>query len=258
MTRLSSGVRSGVPHGLISGQLDADRLDYLRRDSFFTGVTEGGIGTDRIIKMLRVIDDELVVEEKGIYSVEQFIVARRIMYWQVYFHKAVIASEIMLKKALKRAKEISAETELYSTPGLHYFIKNEEKIIKGKSEIPLTEFARMYHQDKVLSMLASKLIHRDLFKIEISSNPFDEVLIKKMKEAAAEKYKISEKEVEYLVFSDKIMNKAYSTELDSRINIFLKSGEIFDIAKASDLSNIKALSETVEKYFLCYPKDIYI
>lgn len=258
-------------HDLISGQLDADRLDYLKRDSFFTGVTEGGIGTDRIIKMLRVVDDKLVVEEKGIYSVEQFIVARRIMYWQVYFHKAVIASEVMLKKAFERARELHDKKGIYATPALRFFIENGDIDLSDAEKFPLDEFARlddsdinvslkewMNDSDIVLSMLATKLVNRDLFKIEISNMKFEHKLIENLKEKLITKYKISENDANYLVFSDKIINKAYSTEHDSRINIIHKSGKVSDIAKASDLNNIKALSEPVEKYFLCYPKDIYL
>lgn len=258
-------------HDLVSGQLDADRLDYLRRDSFFTGVTEGGIGTDRIIKMLNVSDDKLVVEEKGIYSVEQFIVARRIMYWQVYFHKAVLAAEVMLKKAIQRAKLLHENSKIQSANSLQFFIDTDEKKFLNKNNFPIEEFADlddsditvslkswMKHSDIVLSLLSKKLINRDLFKIEINDQPFNQGIINQFKERAIKKFKISEKEVDFLVFSDKIINKAYSTANDARINILLKSGQILDIAKASDLNNIKALSQTVEKYFLCYPKDIYI
>jgi len=258
-------------HDLVSSQLDTDRLDYLKRDSFFTGVTEGGIGTDRIIKMMKVVNDELAVEEKGIYSVEQFIVARRIMYWQVYFHKTVLASEVMMKKALERAKEIYNQKGIFSTSALAFFLnkKNESTTVKNSEEFPIKEFALlddsditvslkewMNCNDIVLSLLSRSLINRDLFRIQISDKEFHSEKIKVLKSKIIDKFKISEHEASYLVFSDKIINRAYSTENDSRISILMKSGHVSDIVNASDLKNIQALSESVEKYFLCYPKVI--
>jgi len=257
-------------HDLVSSQLDMDRLDYLKRDSFFTGVTEGGIGSDRIIKMLRVVNDELAVEEKGIYSVEQFIVARRIMYWQVYLHKTVIASEIMMRKAVQRAKDESKKQGIFVTPALAYFFDNEDKLnnINKIDDFSLETFAKlddsdiivsmkewMNHSDKVLSIISKSLINRNLFKVEISRNEFDPDLIESLRIQVAEKYSLTDKDVKDLVFSEKIKNKAYSIEEDVKINILLKSGKLSDIAKASDLDNIRALSKTVEKYFLCYPKE---
>ncbi len=258
-------------HDLVSSQLDMDRLDYLKRDSFYTGVTEGGIGSDRIIKMLRVVNDELAVEEKGIYSVEQFIVARRIMYWQVYLHKTVIASEIMMKKAIQKAKIESKKNGVYATPALAYFFNTEEKLNKSDiiDNFTLEAFAKlddsdiivsmkewMNHSDKVLSVISKSLINRDLFRVEIARERFNLEKIKNLQEKVSDKYKINDEDVKYLVFSDKIKSKAYSTDNDTGINILHKSGKMSDIAKASDLDNITALSKTVEKYFLCYPKDI--
>ncbi len=259
---------------LIASQLDMDRLDYLKRDSFYSGVTEGGIGTERIIKMLRVHNDELAVEEKGIYSVEQFIVARRIMYWQVYLHKTVIAAEEMLKRAILRAKQECNKNGVFATPALGYFLDNayNENYIFNASEnlkttmetfsllddsdiiVSLKEWTN--HSDTVLSELSKRILNRDLFKIEIGTKKFEENKINKLKQKAQEKYNLKEEDVNFFVFTDIIKNKAYSTENDSRINIILNSGKIFDIAKASDLSNIEALSKTVEKYYLCYPKEL--
>ena len=255
-------------HDLVSSQLDMDRLDYLKRDSFFTGVTEGGIGSDRIIKMLKVVNDELAVEEKGIYSVEQFIVARRIMYWQVYLHKTVIASEVMMKKAIERARIEHKKNGIYATPALAYFFDNTDN---KPDDYTLEMFAKlddsdiivsmkewMNYSDKALSIISKSLINRNLFKVEISREKFDPEKIKSLQEKAADKYKLNDEDTKYLVFSEKIGNKAYNTDNDVRINILLKSGKLFDIAKASDLDNIRALSKTVEKYFLCYPKDLYV
>ncbi len=259
---------------LIASQLDMDRLDYLKRDSFYSGVTEGGIGTERIIKMLRVHNDELAVEEKGIYSVEQFIVARRIMYWQVYLHKTVIAAEEMLKRAILRAKQECNKNGVFATPALGYFLDNayNENYIFNASEnlkttmetfsllddsdiiVSLKEWTN--HSDTVLSELSKRILNRDLFKIEIGTKKFEENKINKLKQKAQEKYNLKEEDVNFFVFTDIIKNKAYSTENDSRINIILNSGKISDIAKASDLSNIEALSKTVEKYYLCYPKEL--
>ncbi len=259
---------------LIASQLDMDRLDYLKRDSFYSGVTEGGIGTERIIKMLRVYNDELAVEEKGIYSVEQFIVARRIMYWQVYLHKTVIAAEEMLKRAILRAKQESNKNGVFATPALGYFLDNaynknysfnasdnlkttmETFSLLDDSDIIVSLKEWTSHSDTVLSELSKRILNRDLFKIEIGTNKFEENKINKLKEKAQEKYNLKQEDVNFFVFTDIIKNKAYSTENDSRINIILNSGKISDIAKASDLSNIEALSKTVEKYYLCYPKEL--
>lgn len=261
-------------HKLVSSQLDTDRLDYLKRDSFYSGVTEGGIGTDRIIKMLNIADDKLVIEEKGIYSAEQFIVARRIMYWQVYLHKTVIAAEEMLKRVIKRAKEESHKNGVFVTPALSYFFDHN---INGINELKLNtlfpetlnaysslddsdiivslkEWAK--HSDKVLSELSKRIINRNLFHVDISNKPFDKQKIIQLKEKVAAKFKINDANTGYFVFSDRIKNKAYSIGKDNQITVLMKNGKTSDIAEASDLSNIIALSETVEKYYLCYPKDV--
>ena len=261
-------------HNLVSSQLDMDRLDYLKRDSFYSGVTEGGIGTERIIKMLRVVNDGLAVEEKGIYSVEQFIVARRIMYWQVYLHKTVIAAEEMLKKAIYRAKQECNNNGVFATPNLGYFLENafneNYNVEDSKNmDVTLETFSNLddsdiivslkewaNHDDKVLSELSKRILNRDIFKIEISSSKFDSQKINSLKEKASNLYKIKYSDTDFFVFSDIIKNKAYSTNNDAQINIILNNGEISDIAKASDLENINALSKTVEKYYLCYPKEL--
>lgn len=261
-------------HKLVSSQLDTDRLDYLKRDSFYSGVTEGGIGTDRIIKMLNVSDDELVIEEKGIYSAEQFLVARRIMYWQVYLHKTVIAAEEMLKRAIKRANEEAHKNGVFATPALGYFFDhNLNGIEKINSEPVLSYTLDAYtklddsdiivslkewsdHSDKVLSEISKRIINRNLFHVDVSNKPFDEKKISNLKEKVVSKYKISGDDADYFVFSDRIKNKAYSIGKDNQITVLFKNSKTADIAEASDLSNIIALSETVEKYYLCYPKDI--
>ena len=261
-------------HKLVSSQLDTDRLDYLKRDSFYSGVTEGGIGTDRIIKMLNVADDELVIEEKGIYSAEQFLVARRIMYWQVYLHKTVIAAEEMLKRAIKRANEEAHKNGVFATPALGYFFDhNLNGIEKINSDPVLSYTLDAYtklddsdiivslkewsdHSDKVLSEISKRIINRNLFHVDVSNKPFDEKKISNLKEKVVNKYKISGDDADYFVFSDRIKNKAYSIGKDNQITVLFKNGKTADIAEASDLSNIIALSETVEKYYLCYPKDI--
>ncbi len=257
-------------HQLVSSQLDMDRLDYLRRDSFFTGVTEGVIGSDRIIKMLDVIDDQLVVEAKGIYSIEKFLVARRLMYWQVYFHKTVIAAEFLLVKLLQRAKELSlAGTEVYATPPLDFFLKNKitksdmvtrkDMIIENfvsldDDDLMVSAKAWMKHHDVVLSQLAKNLINRTLPKIKIQKKPFETSAISQIRKNAIQQYRWPEEYMHYLVFSDAIFNKAYS-QFDDKISILYNDGRIEDIAEASDIFNLNELYKTAKKYFLCYPKN---
>jgi len=261
-------------HKLVSSQLDTDRLDYLKRDSFYSGVTEGGVGTDRIIKMLNVADDELVIEEKGIYSAEQFLVARRIMYWQVYLHKTVIAAEEMLKRAIKRANEEAHKNGVFATPALGYFFDHNLNGIEKVNSEPVLQYTLdaftklddtdiivslkewSDHSDKVLSEISQRIINRNLFHVDISNKPFDEKKISILKEKVVSKYKISGDDADYFVFSDRIKNKAYSIGKDNQITVLFKNGKTADIAEASDLSNIITLSETVEKYYLCYPKDV--
>jgi uncharacterized protein len=265
-------------HQLVSGQLDVDRLDYLRRDSFFSGVTEGVVGSDRIIKMLTVVNDKLVVESKGIYSIEKFLVARRLMYWQVYLHKTVISAEQLLVKTLKRARYLCENgVEIFATPALSYFLKNTvklsdfEKNTLGKNgEDVLILFSELddydimasikvwaKHSDFVLSYLAGCMIERRLFKIMLQNNPFDEEFVEKIKKTAINANNFPPELIDYFVFTESITNSAYSAN-DEKINILYKTGELIDIAEASDMLNISVLSKNVKKYFLCYPKEIQI
>ncbi len=252
---------------LVSSQLDMDRLDYLNRDSFYTGVSEGKIGSDRIIEMLNVHEGNLVLEEKGIYSIEKFIVARRLMYWQVYLHKTVTASELMLIKIMQRAKELSTQNvELFASPAFQFFLKNAISNENFKNTpIVLEQFAQMddydilgavkvwqNHSDKILSFLCKRLINRELFKIELSKEPFSEERIQLERESVKAKYDLNDEELSYFVYSEKRSNNAYNKKYQ-KINILMKNGEIIDISQASDNLNISALSQPVAKYCLCYP-----
>jgi len=259
-------------HQLISSQLDLDRMDYLNRDSFFTGVSEGVISFDRIIKMFNIADDHLVIEEKGIYSIEKFLIARRLMYWQVYLHKTVIAGEQLLVKILKRAKELAINGhELFATPALQHFLKND--VIKKdffESDIHLLRFSRLddqdifasvkvwrEHDDRILSILCTMLVDRNLYKTEISNEIPEESRVQRIKENAMISLEVDENDVSYFVFTDKISNRAYNTaEGNSTINILMKNNTTIDIAKASDLSNLESLDKTVRKHILCYPRII--
>jgi HD superfamily phosphohydrolase len=259
-------------HQLISSQLDLDRMDYLNRDSFFTGVSEGVISFDRIIKMFNIADDQLVIEEKGIYSIEKFLIARRLMYWQVYLHKTVIAGEQLLVKILKRAKELSAGgVELFATPALQHFLKNDlSKEDFFTSDLHLIQFSRLDDQDifasvkawrassdRILSLLCAMLVDRNLYKTEISNELPDQSRVERLKQNAMLSLDIDQNEVSYFVFTDKISNRAYNTGGgNSTINILMKNNETIDIAKASDLSNLESLDKTVRKHILCYPRII--
>lgn len=261
---------------LVSGQLDMDRLDYLKRDSFFTGVTEGVIGSDRIIKMLNVVDDQLVVEAKGIYSIEKFLIARRLMYWQVYLHKTVLSAENLLVNVLKRAKELAdRKIELFATPSLHYFLYNQiskEKLLKGdygyQKEV-LEHFTRLDDDDiicsakewtkcddKTLALLSENLINRKLYKVEMSRTPFTEEKISTMSQLAMKNLELGKDEIRYFVFSDSIANYAYSPNEDNQIQILYNNGELKDISEASDILDLPVLSKNVKKYFLCFPKNV--
>ncbi|MEN9997234.1 MAG: hypothetical protein RI922_224 [Bacteroidota bacterium] len=254
-------------HQLVSSQLDMDRLDYLNRDSFYTGVSEGIIGSDRLIEMLNVHNGNLVLEEKGIYSIEKFIVARRLMYWQVYLHKTVVSAEFMLIHALRRAKQLVKEgNELFASPTLMYFLKNDVKTENFKNDPSvLDKFAALddydilgaikvwqEHPDRVLSMLSTRLVNRDLFKIEISKDPFSPDRIRLEKEMVRNQFDLNDEEIEFFVYTDVLSNNAYNQHKQN-INMLMKNGEIIDLSKASDNLNISALANPVEKYFLCYP-----
>jgi HD superfamily phosphohydrolase len=255
-------------HQLVSSQLDVDRLDYLKRDSFFSGVTEGNIGTDRIINMLDVVNDNLVVEEKGIYSIEKFLIARRLMYWQVYLHKTVVSSENMLIKVLQRAKElINTKKEIYATPSLSLFLNNNYTLADFDTKPQLLNaFAELddfdiysclkywkNNADFVLSSLSNMILNRKLLKIKVQNTEFNIAEIEIERKKIQEHFNISEKEAEYFVFSDKVSNSTYNIE-KANINILMKNGDVIDITSASDQFNIDALNKTINKYFLCYPK----
>ncbi|WP_316750280.1 HD domain-containing protein [Pedobacter gandavensis] len=255
---------------LVSGQLDLDRMDYLNRDSFFTGVSEGVISFDRIIKMFNVLDGELVIEEKGIYSIENFLIARRLMYWQVYLHKTVVAGEYLLVKILERAKELSGRGEtLFATPALQHFLKNDVKkadFFQDDSHLlaffklddqDIVTSVKVWRDDKdpILSQLCQMFISRNLYKVEISSEAPDPVRVQELKDKAVKVLNLNPKEVDYFVFTDQIENRAYNAG-SGNINILLKNNTTIDIAKASDLSNLESLDKTVTKHILCYPRMI--
>jgi HD superfamily phosphohydrolase len=247
-----------------------DRLDYLKRDSFFTGVSEGVISSDRIIKMLNVVKNELVVENKAIYSIEKFLIARRLMYWQVYLHKTVLSAETLLVNILKRAKELSAKgKELFGTPALLLFLKNNftEKDFK-KDAVLLDKFSKLDdndimasikvwvdNDDKILSKLCANLLDRKLYKIEIQNNAIDNAFKNKLIKKVCDQYKITPKEAGYFVFTDTVNNSAYNAT-NFKINILMSNGKLVDVAEASDQLNLQSLSKTVTKHFICYPKDI--
>lgn len=260
-----------VLHQLIHSQLDTDRLDYLKRDSFYTGVSEGIINADRIIKMLDVFDDDLVVEAKGIYSIEKFIIARRLMYWQVYLHKTVIAAEYLLRKILTRAKYLSRKgKDIFATPPFLHFLKNDfTKIDFDNNPELLDLFSQLddfdiftslkiwtKSDDNVLSSLSQKLINRKLPKIEISNSTFEESYIEKIKNKTKDKYNLGNEELKYFVYTDTTSNYTFDPDSGS-IKIKHKDGRILDISEASDQLNISVLSNPVTKHFLCYPKEVY-
>jgi HD superfamily phosphohydrolase len=256
-------------HELVSSQLDMDRLDYLNRDSFFTGVSEGVISSDRIIKMLNVRDDHVVIEEKGIYSVEKFIIARRLMYWQVYLHKTVIAAEQLLVKILERSRELVLRGEkLFATPALSHFLNREltrdEFIKDGHLEIftrlddtDILSAVKVWatSDDFVLAKLCSDFVHRKLFHVDITNAKADKKQVAALSSKAMAKYGIKESEVHYFVFTDSIKNNAYRVG-DGNIGVLMKDDTVKDIATASDYSNLEALAKTVKKYILCYSKDL--
>ena len=255
-------------HQLVSSQLDMDRLDYLKRDSFFTGVTEGNIGTERIINMLDIVNDKLVVEEKGIYSIEKFLIARRLMYWQVYLHKTVVSAESMLIKVLQRAKELLNDgKKVHTSYYLGEFLKNNYTILDFENNSKLlNDFAELddfdiysslkywkNNTDFVLSSLSKMILNRKLLKIKVQNTAFKTSEIDKEIDIARQHYNITKEETEYFVFSDKISNSTYNIE-KANINILMKNTDVIDITSASDQFNIDALKKTINKYFLCYPK----
>ena len=260
----------GFLHEMVSSQLDMDRLDYLNRDSFFTGVSEGVISSERILKMLNVKDGHIVVEEKGIYSIEKFLVARRLMYWQVYFHKTVIAAEQLLVKILTRSRELALNGhDLFATPALNHFLKktisrdvfiNEDHHIETFTALDDTDIISAVkvwalNDDFVLAKLCKDFISRKLYHVDITNELPDDTILSQLSEKAIKKYGIQENDAKYFVFKDIILNNAY-TAGDGFIRILMKNGSIKDITAASDNSNLEALAKTVKKYILCYSKDL--
>ena len=252
-------------HQLISSQLDMDRSDYLKRDSFYTGVAEGNINSERLISMLNVRNDELVVEEKGLYSVEKFLIARRLMYWQVYLHKTSVAAEQILIRLLNRAKELVQQgQELTMSTALAFFVKN--KISKDNfSQEVLEMFARLddtdiisamkewqFHPDAVLSKLSKMLLNRDLLKIKVRLNDFEEQKIKRLQKLSLAKG-IDEKDMKYFVFTGVMTNRAYNPEKEI-IKILTKNGRVVELSKTSEAINLEPLSQVTERYYICYPK----
>ncbi len=257
-------------HQLVSSQLDMDRLDYLKRDSFFTGVVEGVVSSDRIIKMLNVKKDELAIESKGIYSIEKFIIARRLMYWQVYLHKTVISAEMMLVNILKRAKELAMNGEnLFASPALALFLENNfsrQDFIERPELLDAFVLLDDYdvfsaikvwatHPDKVLGTLSRNLVDRRLYKIELQNGSIQNSKINKLRAEFAKKLKLNDHEVKYFVFSGEVENRIYNAN-KVNIKILFNDGTVKDISKASDQLNVDVLSKTIRKQFLCYPKNI--
>jgi HD superfamily phosphohydrolase len=264
-----NGYKRKFFHQLVSSQLDIDRLDYLRRDSFFTGVLEGTIGVDRIISMLTVHRDQLVVEEKGIYSVENFLNARRFMYWQVYLHKTSVSAERMTVNLMRRAVNlVQSGDKLPCSDSLMFFLKNQctmEDINEHKQALAAYTQLDDYdiwgavkqwknNSDKILSTLSSMVLDRDLFKIILSNDPIKKEYVEKIRSAVSDQYKVLRSESNYLFSTGKVSNEAYTE--GQKINILMKSGELIDLAQASDLPQIKALSKIVQKNYLCWPKTV--
>ena len=253
-------------HQLVSSQLDVDRLDYLRRDSFFTGVVEGNIGSARIIKMLDVKDDKLVIESKGINSIENFLMSRRLMYWQVYLHKTAMAAEKMLVNTLSRAKELSNNGDkLFASPALSYFLNTDTTLEDfSNNGIAIQHFANLddndiwsslkvwaSHKDTVLSVLSEGMVNRKLFKMEITDKKKPEDKIEQILENFKKKFDLNEKEASYFISSDVFTTDMYS-EKDDSIDILYKNGRIKNISEASDMLNIELLSKKVIKHYFAY------
>lgn len=251
-------------HQLVSGQLDVDRMDYLNRDSFFTGVAEGVIGYDRIIKMLAVKEGQLMVEEKAIYSIEKFLVSRRLMYWQVYLHKTVLGAEMMLVKIIRRAKELIGKGEKVNavSAALDFFLQQTDGHVSIASH--LDTFCQLddhdvmatiknwcFHPDKILSMLCRSLIDRRLFKVKPQADPFDPEMETAKKKEAMTRFGISESEADYFVFTGDAINTTYNP-LDEKINILFKDGMVKDISKVDNALIHPQLASPVKKYYICY------
>jgi HD superfamily phosphohydrolase len=255
-------------HQLVASQLDMDRMDYLARDSFYSGVAEGKIGSERIIKMLAVKDDRLVVEEKGIYSIEKFLMARRLMYWQVYLHRTVLCAEFMLMRVLKRAKALALSgVDVFTTPALSIFINEsldrakfiaDPEILNRFCELDDSDITCglkvwQHHEDPILSELSKRIVHRNLFQIELRSQPFSNEEVETTIQNVAKGLGLSREDATQFVINDTIHNSLYSEE---GISIQFKNGTVQDFAEASDQLNREILTRTVSKSFLCYPKEL--
>lgn len=263
-------------HQLVSSQLDMDRLDYLNRDSFFTGVAEGTVGVERIIKMFNIWHDQLVVDEKGIYSIEKFLISRRLMYWQVYLHKTVVSAESLLINILKRAKELANNgVQIYSTPSLKIFLENnfspddfkKNKVVDGKTvldwysllddnDISISIKEWQSHPDLVLSSLAKSLNNRKLFKILLQPTPVTKITEEKILEIITREITGDSALSKYFLMTGEITNNAYNKH-NEKILVLDKTGKTKDMQQASDM-NLNALTKTIRKYFLCYPKELDI
>lgn len=256
-------------HELISSQLDIDRLDYLKRDSFFTGVQEGNVGVDRILAMLNVCGDNLVVEHKGIYSIEDFLNARRVMYWQVYLHKTTVSAERMLVNLIKRAQVLSGAGEkIAASDALASFLKKETSLNDFRDNPETLDlFGQLddndiwgaikcwkNHSDNILSLLSAMMIHRELFRIRLSAEPIRKNQVEAIRDGVMQHFKLLRSEVPYLFSHGVVSNEAYAE--GKEINIMMRHGEVIDIAQASDLPHIKALSKIVKKNYLCWPKNV--
>jgi HD superfamily phosphohydrolase len=255
-------------HQLISSQLDMDRLDYLRRDSFFTGVTEGNIGSARIIKMLNVVDDQLVIDYKGIYSIENYLTSRRLMYWQVYLHKTTVACEKVLVNALLRAKKLASEgVELFASPALHYFLYNDVDAAHFHTD---SEALKHYvdlddndiwsavkvwkdSDDKVLALLSNDLIERRPFRVEIHDEEVSDERIAELRKELAEHFGITPEDAWFLISLNTIQKDMYDIH-DDHISILNKDNTLKDIAEASEILNVELLSKKIRKYYLCYQR----
>lgn len=251
---------------LISSQLDMDRMDYLKRDSFYTGVAEGNINSDRLIQMMNVVDDILVIEEKGIYSVEKFLMARRLMYWQAYLHKTSLVAELILTKALKRAKELTQKGALLNCSQPLLFFMQNKITLDTFDDATLELFSQLddfdiisalknwqSHDDYVLSSLSKMIINRDLLKIKISEEKYTQEDADTYISAYSRLHNISLQDAGYFVFKGKIKNQAYNKEAEP-IRIFKKDKTIEDVVTASDQLNLKALTKPVTKFYICFPK----
>ncbi|MBL0742913.1 HD domain-containing protein [Chryseolinea lacunae] len=255
-------------HQLVSSQLDIDRLDYLNRDCFFTGVQEGSVGVDRILSMLTVHRDQLVVDEKGIYNIENFLNARRLMYWQVYLHKTTVSAERMLVNLIRRAQVLVRGGETVpASHALSIFLTQELTLADFKTPQILHAYGQLddndiwgaikcwlHHDDRILALLSQMITERKLFRIKLGAEPIKKIHIEKIREAIMKKYGTLRADASYLFSHGTVSNEAYAE--GHHINILMRSGEVLDIAQASELPNIKALSKIVKKNYLCWPKNV--